>query len=222
MLFLHPIYITLRELEVQEDYAELTVNILTVDAMAKYASRSSDEMSAELFSQFKESFHAPWKFSNTIKVSEKFTTRPIYSYDIFVQTVKNGGSMIESHIDLITGDEIQYLQYLADIWTHFYGAIIPKFELIFRNLVDCRISKSLLLQMRSVLNNSARLSDVILKIGILKNNPDVKTDIIQKLNQMFLLLIGASREEALPLTSEGIRLYSIYQSLFGPDPYLST
>ncbi|KAF1742859.1 hypothetical protein MXB_3722, partial [Myxobolus squamalis] len=160
------------------------------------------------------------KYSDIIKISDKFTTRPIYSNDIFIQTVKNGGLILENHVDLIICDDIQFLEILANIWTHFYLAIIPKFELIFRNLSDCRIFKSLLLRLRTVLNNSKKLADVCRQIGIIKNNSDIKPDVTAKLNQMFALLISASREEALPLTQEGVLLYSIYAFLIGPDPYL--
>ncbi|KAF0988926.1 hypothetical protein HZS_1060 [Henneguya salminicola] len=129
------------------------------------------------------------KFPERINISERFTTRPVYNYETFIQTISNGSNMILGYIDSLDCDDLQFLERLADIWIHFYNAIVPKFELIFRNLSDLRINTIVLLRFRTALNASAKTNTIIPRIGIVTDNPEISKDVGLKIKQMLALLI---------------------------------
>lgn len=205
---------------------DLTVNPLILsEAMSPEMSatmkgRSVEEMSKELFAEFNPGTDYKKKFPSTIEVSDRFVARPIYNSDILSQLTSLGFRKILHFIESIHDDDLVFIQSLANVWTYYYSALIPKIELIFRNLTEVRISNQLILHFRDILHDASRVKSVFESISHASTFSKLPDDAANQLKHMLVLAIVASREEDFPMNEKGHYIFTLYQMLFGSEPSL--
>ncbi|KII67642.1 hypothetical protein RF11_04515 [Thelohanellus kitauei] len=189
------------------------------DSMVILKSRTYEEIAANLFSWFDTKNTGANSAVNEHSIGNKFILRAVYDQDTFTRTISHGSAMISKYLENLNSENSTFIEELVDIWWLYYSFIIPKIELIFRNLTDVKIFRRLLITFGGVLISS-RCQKVLLGFGKLADHQEVSKETRLKIKQMLGLVISAWREEIFPLNNEALTLYSIYESLLGPESYL--
>lgn len=144
----------------------------------------------------------------------------MYDHNVFIQTIFMGQKIIQQYLDKLESDDVNYLASISSLWNHFYSAITPKCELIFRNLTEIRVNTYMYVRFGMALNSATICKERLLKIGNIKDNSNISNVSKGNIRQMLRMIIISMREESMPLTTVGLNIYSIYEALFGPEKFL--